>query len=108
MNTHHFQLADRPFAAIASGEKTIESRLYDEKRQAVQLGDIITFTNREKNQTVSVRVLGLLRYKTFHDLFSHNNLEKFGGHKSAARLEHLYSVAEQNQHRVLGIEFELL
>ena len=69
MNTHHLQLATIPFKAITSGVKTIESRLYDEKRQAIQLGDTIIFTNRENiNQTVPVEVIGLLRYETFHDL----------------------------------------
>ena len=47
MNIHQLQLATVPFDAITSGVKTIESRLYDEKRQTIQLGDTIIFTNRE-------------------------------------------------------------
>ena len=35
---HNLQLATVPFKVIASGTKTIESRLYDEKRQTIQLG----------------------------------------------------------------------
>ena len=38
---HYLRLASAPFDAIVSGQKTIESRLYDEKRQAIQLGDTI-------------------------------------------------------------------
>ena len=79
MTTHQLKLATEPFEAIVSGKKTIESRLYDEKRQKIQLGDEVTFTNRENtSQTVTVRVVGLLRYQTFHDLFIHNNPAKFG------------------------------
>src|SRR5699024_7260842 len=77
MNTHQLQLATAPFDAITSGVKTIESRVYDEKRQTIQLGDTIIFTNRENtDQTISVKVIGLLRYETFHDLFVHNDPAK--------------------------------
>ena len=111
MNTHQLQLATTPFDAIISGAKTIESRLYDEKRQTIQLGDTIVFTNRENtDQTVSVKVIGLLRYETFHDLFSRNDPAKFGG-ESVKWLENqineFYSIDDQRQAGVIGIEFEL-
>lgn len=112
MNTHQLQLATVPFDAITSGAKTIESRLYDEKRQTIQLGDTIIFTNREStDQTISVKVIGLLRYETFHDLFVHNNPVKFGG-ESIEWLENqineFYSIDDQKQNGVIGIEFELV
>jgi ASC-1-like (ASCH) protein len=87
MTTHQLTLATEPFNAITSGNKTIESRLYDEKRQKIQIGDQIIFTNRDNpSQTATVKVIGLLRYATFHDLFSHNDPRKFGG-KSVEWLE---------------------
>ena len=112
MNTHQLQLATTPFNAITSGVKTIESRLYDEKRQLIQIGDTIEFTNRESpDQTVSVKVIGLLRYETFHDLFIHNDPAKFGG-ESVEWLENqineFYSIEDQRQNGVIGIEFELI
>ena len=80
MNMHKLRLSEEPFAAITSGRKAIESRLYDEKRRKIQLGDRIIFTNVENpSQTIAVTVVGLLRYATFHDLFSHNDPRKFGG-----------------------------
>ena len=112
MNIHQLQLATVPFDAIISGVKTIESRLYDEKRQTIQLGDTIIFTNRENtDQTVSAKVIGLLHYETFHDLFTHNNPAKFGG-ESVEWLENqineFYSIDDQKQDGVIGIEFELV
>ena len=112
MATHQLQLATVPFDAIISGTKTIESRLYDEKRQLIQIGDTIEFTNREAlDQTVSVKVIGLLRYETFHDLFSHNNPTKFGS-ESVEWLENqineFYSINQQKENGVIGIEFALL
>ena len=111
MSTYSLQLATIPFNAIKSGVKTIESRLYDEKRQGIQIGDTLVFTNRDDtDQTVLVKVIGLLRYETFHDLFSHNNPTKFGS-ESVEWLENqineFYSFDDQKQNGVVGIEFEL-
>jgi ASC-1-like (ASCH) protein len=112
MNTHKLQLTVSPFNAIISGAKTIESRLYDDKRQLIKIGDIIVFTNREMpSQTISVRVTNLLHHDTFHSLFSSNNPTKFGG-TSVEQLEkqvsQFYSTDQQNQNGVVGIEFVLL
>ncbi|HHX58892.1 MAG TPA: RNA-binding protein, partial [Candidatus Moranbacteria bacterium] len=43
MKIHKMKLATTPFEKIASGNKVIESRLYDEKRQQINLGDQIEF-----------------------------------------------------------------
>lgn len=111
MTTHTLQLAAKPFNTIVSGVKTIESRLYDEKRQLIQLGDELIFTNREDtSQTVKVRVIGLLRYDTFHDMFTHNNPIKFGNESVEwleGQITQFYSVDQQRENGVLGIEFEL-
>lgn len=112
MTTHQLRLATEPFDAIVSGNKTIESRLYDEKRQKIQIGDQIIFTNREDpSQIATVKVIGLLRYATFYDLFSHNDPHKFGG-ESVEWLENqineFYSLRDQIQDGVIGIEFELI
>jgi len=70
MNTHDLQLATVPYESIKSGAKTIESRLYDAKRQLINIGDEVLFTNRENTaETLRVRVIGLLRYATFRDLW---------------------------------------
>jgi len=111
MTTHQLKLATEPFNAIISGNKTIESRLYDAKRQKIQIGDRIIFTNRDNSeQTVAAEVVDLLRYATFRDLFSHNNPRKFGG-ESVEWLEkqigEFYSLSDQLENGVIGIEFEI-
>ena len=111
MTTHQLKLATEPFNAIISGDKTIESRLYDAKRQRIQIGDRIIFTNRDNSeQTVTAEVVGLLRYATFRDLFSHNNPRKFGG-ESVEWLEkqigEFYSLSDQLENGVIGIKFEI-
>lgn len=49
---HKMRLYDQPFQLMLAGTKTVEIRLNDEKRQAVQNGDIIVFTNLEKCRSV--------------------------------------------------------
>ena len=111
MPTHQLKLATEPFNAIISGNKTIESRLYDAKRQKIQIGDRIIFTNRDNSeQTVTAEVVGLLRYATFRDLFSHNNPRKFGGDNVEwleNQISEFYSLSDQLENGVVGIEFEI-
>ena len=111
MTTHQLKLATEPFNAIISGNKTIESRLYDAKRQKIQIGDRIIFTNRDNSeQTVTAEVVGLLRHATFRDLFSHNNPRKFGGDNVEwleNQISEFYSLSDQLENGVIGIEFEI-
>ncbi len=111
MTTHQLKLATEPFNAIISGNKTIESRLYDAKRQKIQIGDRIIFTNRDNSeQTVTAEVVGLLRYATFRDLFSHNNPRKFGGDNVEwleNQIYEFYSIEDQKIYGVIGIEFKV-
>ena len=112
MTTHQLQLGTEPFNAIKNGKKTIESRLFDDKRKLINLGDNIVFTNREDiSQTVEVRVIGLLRYETFHNLFAYNNPLKFGGENVEwleNQITEFYSDEDQKIDGVLGIEFVLV
>ena len=111
MTTHQLKLATEPFNAIISGNKTIESQLYDAKRQKIQIGDLIIFTNRDNSeQTVTAEVVGLLRYATFRDLFSHNNPRKFGGDNVEwleNQISEFYSIEDQKIYGVIGIEFKV-
>ena len=111
MTTHQLKLATEPFNAIISGNKTIESRLYDTKRQKIQIGDRIIFTNRDNSeQTVTTEVVGLLRYATFRNLFSHNNPRKFGGDNVEwleNQISEFYSIEDQKIYGVIGIEFKV-
>ena len=111
MTSHQLKLATEPFNAIISGNKTIESRLYDVKRQKIQIGDRIIFTNRDNSeQTVTAEVIGLLRYATFRDLFSHNNPRKFGGDNVEwleNQISEFYSIEDQKIYGVIGIEFRV-
>lgn len=111
MTTHYLQLTALPFSLVASGDKTIESRLYDEKRQSITVGDTIIFTNRDSpDETITARVAALLRYDTFCGLFESADPHAFGG-KTVGQLEEqineFYTLDQQEQYGVVGIKFEL-
>ncbi len=104
------KLSDIPFTMIEDGRKTIESRLFDTKRQQVQLGDELVFSHLDDvSRMVRTKVVGLLRYGSFGDMFSHNDPQKFGGHDASELTEQIllyYSVEDQEKYGVLGIEIE--
>ena len=106
------KLKASPFSLIKRGDKTIEARLYDKKRESVRLGDTIIFhLLDDPDQTIEAKVIGLLRYETFGDMFAHNDVHKFGGDNAETMAEKMltyYDQAEQDMHGVIGIEFAVV
>jgi ASC-1-like (ASCH) protein len=112
MTTHYMRLRPAPFSWIADGNKTVEARLYDEKRQKTQLGDTIIFRQTDdESRMIEAKVIGLLRYETFGDMFAHNDIKKFGGEDPESMAEGMlqyYSQQKQDEHGVIGIEFSVV
>ena len=108
------KLKHAPFEMIKSGQKTIELRLYDEKRQLINVGDEIVFTNTVTGETLQTKVLKLHRFDSFADLYKSLTLLKCGytrenvGSASPADMEQYYSVDEQNKCGVIGIQIKVL
>ncbi len=73
------KLFESPYNRISSGKKTIEIRLFDEKRQKLNLGDIIEFSKLpDLKNKVKVEIIALLRYKSFRDLVNNFGMEHYG------------------------------
>jgi hypothetical protein len=68
MKIHEMNLQPKYFDFIKGGTKRIELRLYDEKRQSIQLGDIIEFAKSD-DEKFKAEVVGLLRHDSFANLF---------------------------------------
>ena len=109
------KLYESPFDRIKSGKKRIEIRLFDEKRQGVNLGDIIHFSKLpDLNERLSTEVIGLLRYKSFQDLVDDFPMSAFGypdDYDKRAFVQGCYEVytpEEEKKFGVLGIRIKLL
>lgn len=110
MASHEMKLAQVAFEAVASGRKTIESRLFDEKRSALRVGDVIEFSMADNLALkVSVEIKALHRFATFAELFSTFPAEKFGGNSKEDLLKDIsnfYSIAKEKKLGVVGIVIE--
>ncbi len=109
---HCMKLRRQPFESIKSGKKTIELRLYDEKRQKIRVGDQIRFTLVDGEEGLTAEVVGLYLFATFQELYQSLSLEKCGyDDPSVAKwqdMEAYYSREEQARFGVVGIEVKLL
>ena len=112
MKTREMNLQPRYFDFIKDGTKRIELRLFDEKRQQIQLGDIIEFTKSEDDK-FKAEVIGLLRYNSFNDLFEDFDISILAD-KSMTKQELLdvlsefYTPEKQAEFGVLGIRLKIL
>ena len=112
MTTHQMNLQPKYFDFIKNGTKRIELRLYDEKRQQIKLGDSIEFSKSE-NEKFKAKVIGLLRYETFSDLFNDFDISVLADQFMTKQellnvLQEFYTPEKQAQYGVLGIRLELL
>ena len=86
---HKMNLTTEPFEQIASGRKTIELRLLDEKRQKLMIGDLIEFTNLSDNKLLLAEVVAI-QYAKPDDMLQY------------------YSQDKQDQYKAMGIEIKLI
>lgn len=106
-------LAPLPFEDIKSGKKTIEARLFDEKRQQLNIEDTITFTKLpEKEQKITVKILDLSRFATFEDMFTGLGVKPFGYsvdqtlQEAVEDMKKYYTKQEEAKYGVLGIHIK--
>ena len=111
--THTMNLQASPFEKIKSGEKTIELRLLDEKRQKIKAGDTIVFTNSATGETLRATVVKLHIFPSFEELYRSLPLLQCGYtpediHTAhPADMEQYYSPEKQQASGVVGIELSL-
>ena len=88
---HVMKLKNEPFQKIKSGQKTVELRLFDNKRRQLDIGDDIIFTNLSNaDERLAVRVKALYRYASFEELFNEISPEKCGNGRGQSRRRHLF------------------
>jgi len=108
--THEMKLNSSPFDLIKNGIKTIEVRLYDKKREAINLGDKIIFSKLpEQTNTLTVIVEGILIYTNFESLFLDFPAESFGAKgwtakEQADNMNTYYTKEDEESLGIVGIK----
>ncbi|MBM7636888.1 ASCH domain-containing protein [Streptococcus saliviloxodontae] len=111
---HEMLLAPEPFEKIKSGQKTIELRLYDDRRQAITIGDQICFYRLGDEVQLNTEVVALHIFDDFTQLYEKLNLLKCGYTKSDIELakpedmEAYYALEQIKKYKVVGIELKVL
>jgi ASC-1-like (ASCH) protein len=110
MKSHILRLHPEPFRKIRNGNKTIESRLNDEKRQEFQVGNELIFISREDNSEIHTTITHMHHFPNFENLFQNLQTEKFGEDTLKLLLDEIqefYSEDDQKLWGVVGIEFKI-
>lgn len=107
---HNMKLRQGPYNSICYGNKDIEMRLNDEKRQLINVGDIITFTNVETMECFDTKVISLHIYNDFGRLYERFDKVRLGYDENEEAkpedMEEYYSKDEINKYGVVGIEIK--
>lgn len=112
-NVFNMRLAVEPFEKIGREEKTVEIRLYDEKRKKIKVGDQIVFRRlSDESNVIIATVKALHRFNTFQELFESELFTKTGCGElsidSATEYMHtFYSIEQEEKYGVLGIEISV-
>lgn len=107
---HEMLLSAGPFAKIKSGQKTIELRLYDDKRQIITEGDQICFYRLDDEKQLMTEVIQCHIFDDFAQLYETLDLHKCGYTESdleSARpedMETYYSPEQIKKYGAIGIE----
>lgn len=75
---HTMRLSPTPFARMAAGQKTIELRLYDEKRRKIAVGDAVRFFPTAGCGQIDARAAALHRFADFDALYGALPLDQCG------------------------------
>ena len=107
---HYMNLVPTAFVKIADGNKTIELRLNDEKRQRINVEDTVVFNCSSTKDIITAQISGLHKFSNFKELYNALPLEKCG--YTVAELdtahytdmEQYYTKEQIEKYGALGIE----
>jgi ASC-1-like (ASCH) protein len=108
------KLNEPSFEKLKQGTKTLEIRLYDEKRRIIKLCDIIKFQKmNDLADIVHVEVIGLLIYKKFEHIVD-DTPTAWMGYPELKRdylrtsMYEIYTKEDEEKFGVLGIRMKLV
>ena len=105
---YKMKLNEEPFERMKNGTKTIEFRLFDEKRQQIKIGDQIEFSKLpDLQEKLLVDVIELYREDTFENLFRKIYIDEEEIARKTKGMYEIYSPEKEKQYGVLGIGIKI-
>lgn len=105
---HKMKLNESPFERIKNGTKTIEFRLFDEKRQQIKVGDQIEFSKLPNLQEkLLVDVVELYREDTFENLFRKLYTDEEEITMKTKAMYEIYLPEKEQKYGILGIKIKI-
>lgn len=109
-STQHFMnLKDSPFNKIKNDNKIYEIRLNDEKRQRLNIGDIIEFKNG--NKSLNTKIIDLQKYKNISEMkqtIDNNSLGLKENENIQDILKIFYTEEKIKKYGILAIKIKLI
>lgn len=110
LSMHKLNVKEKYYNMLKLGTKTIELRLFDEKRRAIKVGDYIEFSNNsDANDKFTAKVINLHKANNFTELCENINCHSAGfftNEELVKVLEEFYSLDRQKEFGVVGIEIQ--
>lgn len=99
------------FDLIKHGRRLVEPRLNDNDHRMIKIGDLIIIVNNTTKEELVCKVVGVLRYKKFDELFTVFPPEYFGVQNLGdiqKMVRAWYTPQAEAQYGVLGIKLHVL
>ena len=94
------------FDMVKNGKKTVEIRLYDEKRRKLKIGDKIKFSNNETSETFVKEIKNIKLFESFRKAIEKTRLKNCMPNISriddAVKIYHSFSNYKSNE-KELGV-----
>lgn len=112
-NIYMMKLNPEYYNLVANGEKTIEVRLLDEKRQKLREGDYLAFTNTSNGDITVTQIVSLAKFKDFNSCITNTGTKKVGFNGSSIEdtvkvYNSIYPKVDEEKYGVLAIGLTLL
>ena len=109
---HNMKLQNDPFIKIKNKTKTIEMRVYDEKRRKINVDDLIEFTNVITKEKMLAKVKNIYLYKDFDELYKNHDKVSIGYEQNEVANSNdmavYYDEEDIKENGVVGIEIKLI
>ncbi len=113
VNLHKIHVETRWFEEMLRGVKRIEGRLYDEKRRAFRVGDLLEVIRSDEALSFYAVIRGMRLYKSFEEMLAVEGLENvlpgvYSIEEGVGVYRRFYGESDEKRWGVVALEVEVL